>query len=587
MSKRSAMSALGKKMRRMTKVNAYADKTKMPLDEASDKLKEIEHTAIKQACNKNQERLERRDFIKKLGLTAGAVMGSQLAFGNGNGNSGGGSNSSNPDVAVIGGGLAGLRAAHRLLELRGANNTVDVRIYEGNNRLGGRCYTKRGYFDDNVHAEIGGQLIDTPHTALHNLVQQLGLDLETVVWRTPQYTGGWDDVVHVNDHYYPMSQARQDWVDDGVWQVFKDTLHNAPWGFDYTSYNSEHLRLDYLPVKDWLDQTGIGSTTDMGKLLLSTNDAEWTSDPNVSPALNLLYLLGWNNRNIDPLSASDLHWQVVGGMDNVVHAMAAEIGEDRIELNKELVAISGDFAGPYTLSFSDGSEVTAPKIVLALPFSTLRDVDIDPRIWNGMRPEKQDNILNSNLGQVNKMHVQFDNKFYYNDILTPEGVLIDSAASFYTEQGDPNKLGCAWEEIGGQYVQNPTDKGLLIHYAVQNRGRLMNTNGLGIASSKQDVDLFLDQLDVIMPGAHDNVTGGNRHNRRKAISSNWINNKWSKGAYTAQTIGHWTRFYGSAHKVEGNIHFAGEHANDLGDGSGFMNSAIISGERAAVEIHQS
>jgi len=276
------------------------------------------------------------------------------------------------------------------------------------------------------------------------------------------------------------------------------------------------------------------------------------------------------------------------GIDpKVLDRMAAEIGEERIQLNKELIAISGDFAGPYTLNFADGSVVTAPKIVLALPFSTLREVDIDPRIWNGIRPAKQDNILNSSMGQVTKMHVQFDNKFYYNDILTPEGVLIDNGASFYTEQNDPNKVGCVWEEIGGQYVQNPSDKGLLIHYAVQDRGRLMSTDGLAVKSSKQDVDLFLQQLEIVMPGAISNVTGGSNNKKRKALSSNWINNKWSKGAYTAEKIGDWTSFYGSAHMGEGNIHFAGEHANDIGDGTGFMNSAIVSGERAATEIHQS
>jgi monoamine oxidase len=65
--------------------------------------------------------------------------------------------SGNPGVAVVGGGLAGLRAAHALLEI---DHTIDVRIYEGNDCLGGRCYTNHGFFDDNMHAELGGHLIN-------------------------------------------------------------------------------------------------------------------------------------------------------------------------------------------------------------------------------------------------------------------------------------------------------------------------------------------------------------------------------------------------------------------------------------------
>ena len=83
----------------------------------------------------------------------------------------------NPDVAVVGGGLAGLRAAHSLLDLE---STWDVRIYEGNDRIGGRVYTNRDFFADNMHAELGGQLISSEQLAIRQLCHSLGVGLEDV-----------------------------------------------------------------------------------------------------------------------------------------------------------------------------------------------------------------------------------------------------------------------------------------------------------------------------------------------------------------------------------------------------------------------
>jgi monoamine oxidase len=60
-------------------------------------------------------------------------------------------------IAIVGAGLAGLAAAHRLRTRYGLN----AHVYEGNTRVGGRCFTARGIFAQNQIAEHGGELIDT------------------------------------------------------------------------------------------------------------------------------------------------------------------------------------------------------------------------------------------------------------------------------------------------------------------------------------------------------------------------------------------------------------------------------------------
>src|SRR4029077_20011145 len=63
-------------------------------------------------------------------------------------------------LAVIGPVLAGTTAAYRL-----ARRGVQVRLFEARDRIGGRCWTARGFADGQT-AEHGGEFIDTPHVHL-------------------------------------------------------------------------------------------------------------------------------------------------------------------------------------------------------------------------------------------------------------------------------------------------------------------------------------------------------------------------------------------------------------------------------------
>ena len=75
-------------------------------------------------------------------------------------------------VAVIGAGLAGTTAAYRL-----ARSGVQVRLFEARDRIGGRCWTARGFADGQT-AEHGGEFIDTRHVHLRGLARELGLQLD-------------------------------------------------------------------------------------------------------------------------------------------------------------------------------------------------------------------------------------------------------------------------------------------------------------------------------------------------------------------------------------------------------------------------
>ena len=96
----------------------------------------------------------------------------------------------------------------------------------------------------------------------------------------------------------------------------------------------------------------------------------------------------------------------------------------------------------------------------------------------------------------------------------------------------------------------------------------------GVPTAAQ-VQAYLAQVEPIFPGTTAAYTG-------VAYRDFWYANPWSRGAYTAQRPGQYTRVFGAGSTPEGSIHFAGEHTST--DYFGFLNGAVESGERAAKAI---
>ncbi|MDP9463845.1 MAG: FAD-dependent oxidoreductase, partial [Actinomycetota bacterium] len=74
------------------------------------------------------------------------------------------------DVVVIGGGLAGLRCADRLV-----SHGIDVVVLEARQRVGGRVFSHR--FVDGQTCERGAEFIDSNHAEVLALAAELGLAL--------------------------------------------------------------------------------------------------------------------------------------------------------------------------------------------------------------------------------------------------------------------------------------------------------------------------------------------------------------------------------------------------------------------------
>ena len=85
---------------------------------------------------------------------------------------------------------------------------------------------------------------------------------------------------------------------------------------------------------------------------------------------------------------------------------------------------------------------------------------------------------------------------------------------------------------------------------------------------------WLNRWENIFPGATNNLESG--------TSQSWALEEWSKGAWASPTSSQDASLAAHIGAAEGRVHFAGEHASDY---HGWMQGALFSGLRAAVEIH--
>jgi monoamine oxidase len=494
---------------------------------------------------------QRRTRRELLAGGAGLVAGAALAVGPAYGAARTRGSRSAPRIAIVGAGLAGLRCAH-LLWTAPHREPVRATVFEANQtRAGGRCWTLRDFFAAGLLTEHGGSFIDTTHVAIRRLVARLGLT-EEVVNGGDLLSG--KDIYFIDGAYYTQTEAAADWKAVG-YEAFRRAAAQL-------ATTAGARRLDAMSVPEWLQSTEIGASTRLGKLLLANTVTENGGDPADQSALDLIQITAGSPRSrLVLLPGDDERYHVVGGNDQLVGRMIADLPRGTVLLDHELVAVRERADRTLTLVFATASrtrEVQVDRAVLALPFSKLRDVDLSA---SGLSTAKRHVIRTLGMGSNAKIHTELSHKTW---------PTLGFAGVAYSEW---NGFCCAWDDsvpLGPR-----ASPALLLGFPGGYVGaRTLKGPAHGPAPA-QDLDWFLARIELVFPGTTSAATG-------RAYEDHWALDPWVNGAYSYYRVGQANSYGAIAARPEGRIHFAGEHTSV--SYQGFLNGAVESGERAAREL---
>ncbi|MBI5513686.1 MAG: FAD-dependent oxidoreductase [Deltaproteobacteria bacterium] len=495
--------------------------------------------------------LKRRALLLGAGAAgAGALAG--CAEGVGAGASG--VRALSADVAVVGAGLAGLGCA-RDLERYG----VTVSLYEGADRVGGRCWSLGGAFPGPVEfpgqvAERGGELIDTTHGTMRAWANEFNLPLENLHREPGELAYYFNGAHHTEAAVVEEFRVFVDRMRDDLRTVGEPTA---------ASFTPQDALLDRMTLREYLSSRGAGTLA--AKAIDEAYTAEYGVESDRQSCLAFLLFIHADRRGrFQPFGVfSDEKFHVSTGNEGIVRGLHGSLSRPA-ELGHRLVRARKTSSGRVELTFQRGSRTvvrTHDAVVLTLPFSTLRLVDLDPSL--GLPPWKTRVIQEFLQGTNAKQMVGFSSR--------PWAAQGSNGASY----SDLENHQATWETNA---INATATRAILTDYASGDRGARLDPS-----RSQTECERFLADLDRVYPGARAAATRDRRGNVLSHLE-HWPSNPMALGSYAANAPGYFTTLADLEGVPVGNVFFAGEHTSSFYEWQGFMEGAALSGLRAAAEV---
>ena len=455
-------------------------------------------------------------------------------------------------VVIVGAGIAGLTAGYRL------RDRADVRIFEGQDRVGGRMFSQRGFYPGGQVAELGGELIDTGHVNIRKLAEELEISFDDFVL---DGVGLDRDVLFFDGRRIEEHEVVEAFVPVSRRMVWDLSTLESPW-VSYREPNGGEA-LDRTPLSQWL--AGTETEPWFRKLLDVAYTTEYGLETAEQSALNLLLLLDANPLPFRIFGGSDERFHVRSGNDSIPLALAERLG-DRVQTGTQVEAVSKRSDGTFALSVRRGGAsetVTADHVVITAPFTMLRPRE-DGGPWIRLDdslgiPEVQKKAIREmGYGTNSKLMVGFAERIWRRPELPYR-----SNGSTLTDL--PYQL--CWETSRLQ----PGETGILTNFTGGRHGL-----ELGEGTPEEQALKFAREVGRVFPGIAEKRLPG------KQSRFLWPTFTWSRGSYSCYRPGQWTGFGGEEGRRVGNLHFAGEHTSETA--AGFMEGGCESGERVAEEI---
>jgi len=239
--------------------------------------------------------------------------------------------------------------------------------------------------------------------------------------------------------------------------------------------------------------------------------------------------------------------KIQGGLDKLPDAFANSMLEN-IYLDTPVTSIEQDSEG-VNVSVSDGTEFIADRVLCTVPLPVLNRIQFSPQL-------STDKIDASNGGYnyaaSTKSFIQFTNRFWESEGLNGWGNTDFPEEIWHS----------TWDREG--------PRGILMSYL-----RYSRATEIDLLSEEEGIQNILDRWENVFPGVARHVEHGSSHS--------WALDEWSGGAWASPTSNQNAALSSHIGEAEGRIHFAGEHASE---NHGWIQGALVSGLRAATEIHE-
>jgi len=445
-------------------------------------------------------------------------------------------------IIIVGAGLAGLSAG---FELTQAGH--DVTILEAQTHPGGRAFSIRQPFSDNLYAEAGATGIAETNDLTLSYARLFGLELAS--WDAPQEL---QDILYIRgrlvrrtrgvepDLPFDLPLDEKKLGRAGLFKKYAAPVY--PEIGDITDPNwppASLWKYDRMSYIDFLRSRGASPEAIARMSVFSI----WGDGLDTVSALMVL-------RDDAYFASATQNYHIRGGNDLLPKAFADRL-RAKILYGSPVVRIEHDKSGVRVVfrRRTEHHTLTGEFLIIAIPFSVLRRMELSPLF----SAQKQKVIEQLPYYSVARVYLQSRKKYWIEQRLTGD-VYGDLA------------IGSVMDISFGQ----PGPRGILQNYVDGPGARRL------CAMKEQDrIDFVLEETEKVLPGIRENFEGG--------VSKCWDEDEWERGASSWYKPGQMEEFWPHVARPEGRVHFAGDHTSPW---IRWMQGALFSGIRAAREVNE-
>lgn len=449
----------------------------------------------------------RRSFLKTLGATATVGVLAPHVF----------TQRRKKSCVVIGAGLAGLAAAHKL-----KTAGWHVTVLEARDRIGGRVFSHKDQ-QTGLICELGAEWVGESHERIKALCKDFNIPLQKHqfedfllrdgrVYRpgewsfSPQAKTAFDKMIA---GYEKLTAAQKTRLDRTDWWNHLEKIGFTP---------------DDLRLRDLMDSTDFGESIRHVSAFAALAEYAESSPKN------------------------EMDYKMTGGNSRLAEELANRIGFKNFHFNTPVTAVTQrkgklvvDFPPDLTLSQSiSGFGVDA--VICTVPIQSLLKIKFDPPL-----PAVQRNAAEQLVySRISKNSVVYSDRFWKEENFS---MVSDTTSHFYfhSTQSQPGK------------------EGILTAYAIGEKADVLSSQSDDRRMRKIAMDITA--LDEDAP-----------QKAKRIISYAWQRDPITDGAYALYKPGQWFGIRPILQRPHGKVLFAGEH---IADWQGFMEGAIETGEAAA------